>query len=289
MIRFAALVLIVAVAIPAIAQSDEVFHQMASWSRNGKKFAVTAQVDGHYAIYIGDGNGRRLKRITDPNVDAMYATFSPDGNQIAVSAIKEGNRDIYLMMPDAGAAMIRLTDDPASDTAPTWSPDGNTLAYVSNRTGTFQLYTVGNDGTNVARLTNNDGNDTNPAWQPNGNQIVFQSDRDRTLGDEIFVINADGTGERRLTNRAGSDASPEWSADGSQIIYSAQTEGDRRTLAAMNADGTNAQWLPAEGLFGTWSPDGERLAVIAGTYPATTLSIAKPDGTRRASIELPRK
>lgn len=289
MIRFAAFVFVLVVALPAVAQSDGVFHQSASWSRDGKRFAVTAQIDGHAAVYVGDGNGRRLKRITDPEVDAMFAAWSPDGTQLAVSANKDGNRDLYLMKPEGGATMIRLTDDPASDTEPTWSPHGNTIAYVSNKTGKFQLYSVGNDGSNVKRLTNDEGNDTNPAWQPNGSQIAFQSDRDSTLGDEIYVIGADGAGEQRLTNRAGSDASPQWSSDGSRILYSAQMEGERRTLVAMNADGSSAQTLPVDGLYGTWSQDGERIAVIAGSYPSTSLFMVRPDGTRRSAIELPRK
>jgi TolB protein len=280
---------ILAVAVPAISQSDGVFHQAATWSRDGKRLAVTAQSNGHSAIYVGDGNGRRMKRITDPNADAMFASWSPDGTQLAVSALVDGNRDIYLMKPEPGAAMIRLTDDPATDTSPTWSPDGNTIAYASNRTGKFQIHSVGSDGSNPARVTSNEADDTNPAWSPVGSQIAFQSDRERALGDEIFVINADGSGERRLTNRAGSDSSPNWSGDGSRIVYSAQVEGDRRSLVSMNADGSDAQMLPVDGMFGSWAPNGERLAVIFGTYPATSLFVTRPDGTRRAAVELPRK
>jgi TolB protein len=37
--------------------------------------------------------------------------------------------------------------------ADSWSPDGTRVAFVSNRTGTYQIWTMNADGTNVSQLT----------------------------------------------------------------------------------------------------------------------------------------
>ncbi|MCI6437491.1 TolB family protein, partial [Fibrobacter sp.] len=46
---------------------------------------------------------------------------------------------------------------------PTWSPDGKLIAFSSNRSGSYQIYIMRKDGSNVTRITNS-GENTSPTW-----------------------------------------------------------------------------------------------------------------------------
>jgi TolB protein len=61
-----------------------------------------------------------------------------------------GNWEIYTY--DVGGGFSALTDNPASDGLPTWAPDGSSVAFVSNRDGTWKLYVMRPDGSNVQQI-----------------------------------------------------------------------------------------------------------------------------------------
>ena len=51
---------------------------------------------------------------------------------------------------------MQLTHDSGgtiNDGADSWSPDGTKIAFTSNRTGTYQIYTMNADGTDISQLT----------------------------------------------------------------------------------------------------------------------------------------
>ena len=98
------------------------------------------------------------------------------------------------------AARLRLTNNPADkggrDSA--WSPNCSKIAFHSDRDGSYEIYVMDADGTDITRLTNNPADDGDPTWSPDGEQIVFHSNRSGSF--EIYVMNADGSGQTRLTN-----------------------------------------------------------------------------------------
>ena len=69
-----------------------------------------------------------------------------------------------------------------NDEQPRWSPDGRRVAFKSNRSGSYNLYVMNADGSNVVRLTDHGLNDHDPTWLPDGESLVFSSERDRGLG-----------------------------------------------------------------------------------------------------------
>src|SRR5690349_12753730 len=81
---------------------------------------------------------------------------------------------------------------------PTWSPNSQTIAFESTRDGSYAVYTVNADGSNLKKLSPDGFDGGQPTWSPDGARIVFSSTRDKR--GNLYVINADGTGERRLTD-----------------------------------------------------------------------------------------
>ena len=86
---------------------------------------------------------------------------------------------------------------------------GGLISFTSKRGGTYEIYTMNNDGSKQTRLTKHAANDWHPAWSPDGTRIAFHSDRDGHF--EIYVMEADGSGQRNLTNHPADDWYPSWS------------------------------------------------------------------------------
>jgi hypothetical protein len=91
------------------------------------------------------------------------------------------------------------------------SPNGTRVGLnaQSGTTGSFEIYAVGIDGSNLVNLTNNNVFDSFGKWSPDGSKIVFQSRRDLP-SNEIYVMNADGNGVVRLTFNSATDAVQDW-------------------------------------------------------------------------------
>lgn len=86
---------------------------------------------------------------------------------------------------------------------PACKPSGNGVIFSSNRGGSYQLYTMNQDGTNLQQLTNSAGNKWGASYSMDGEKIFYYGDAAGNL--EIYSINADGSGETNLTNNAAND------------------------------------------------------------------------------------
>ena len=144
---------------------------------------------------------------------------------------------------------------------PDVSPDGSKVAFASDRTGDWEIYVVGVDGTGLARVTFDRGNDARPVWSPDGSKIAFESDRNDNW--EIYVANADGTNPTRLTDDPGADRNPVWSPDGSQIAFDSDRDGNTDVYTVNAEDGSEPTRITTDDAVDdqpTWSPDGARIA-----------------------------
>jgi len=133
--------------------------------------------------------------------------------------------------------------------APAWAtyPGQNgRIAFVANLSGTFQLYTINPDGSDMLQLTNLPPTDFPfwlPDYSPDGERILFC--HDMTGAVELYVINADGTGLTQLTNDGGENIFPRWSPDGTHIVFSQLFSAafDYHHIATIKADGSDRRQL----------------------------------------------
>jgi Tol biopolymer transport system component len=94
------------------------------------------------------------QRLT--NAEDRRPLWLPDGNSIIfMRRLDERNWELFRLFLDTGE-LVQLTNNPAQDGLPALSPGGKTIVFASDRTGGWQLWTIGLDeselGNDEARL-----------------------------------------------------------------------------------------------------------------------------------------
>ncbi|OGF67286.1 MAG: hypothetical protein A2Y62_03280 [Candidatus Fischerbacteria bacterium RBG_13_37_8] len=221
---------------------------------------------GNLNLWVMTVTGAGASAVTNSsdsdNVNMPGSSWSKSGNRICFSSDRNGNDEIWTVMPD-GTGFKRITFDDAPDWEPTFSPDGNWIVFQSNRDNNWDIYKININTGNTIRLTNNAADDWEPNWSPVGNRIVFQSNR--TGNWDIFVMNADGTGQQNITGNPAEDTDPSWSPDGSKIVYSSNYGGLAEAdifVVTSDGGGTPIQITnnPAYDGAPSFSPDGKSIA-----------------------------
>jgi len=153
--------------------------------------------------------------------------------------------------------------------------------------GNYDIYVMNADGSQLRNLTRNTVGDRNPVWSPDGRRIAFENNW------QINVMNADGSGQRRLTRNGGRNFAPAWSPDGQKIAFERRTgrkkygpcNGCGRAstfeIHVMNADGSGAQRLTAQGAQPGWSPDGQKIAFMSERDGNAEIYTMNADGSQQ--------
>ena len=129
-----------------------------------------------YTVPVGGGNATKLVGVSGEANDEP--DWSPSADVIAWShkPAMSPTFDVWAMTVDANGrnptAMTDLTTGQGNSRYPSWSPDGTKLAFASDRSGSWQIYVMDADGSNVLPMTSG-GNHIQPAWSPDGTQIAF--------------------------------------------------------------------------------------------------------------------
>jgi TolB protein len=145
--------------------------------------------------------------------------------------------------------------------------DGSRIAFVGNQSGSFQLYTMNPDASDLVQVTNLAATDFEswlPDFSPDGTRLTFCYGPSAETGPiEIYSMNVDGTGLTQLTNDGLFDCSPHWSPDGSHILFFRAKPDGSGGLSTMRADGSHIRDLTNTCLFtpfnSVYTADGSRI------------------------------
>lgn len=95
--------------------------------------------------------------------------FSPDGNEIVYGGSDE---DIYLI--DRAQTWIKnLTSSSSMDRNPRFSPDGKIIAFESNQNGSFGLFVMNKDGSQMRAILDSTNDVSIGGWSPDGEKIIY--------------------------------------------------------------------------------------------------------------------
>jgi len=148
---------------------------------------------------------------------------------------------------------VNLTNsERGNEIDPSWSPDGTRLAFASNRDGNYEIFTMGEDGSEVREVTFlPDGgagefvNSYQPTWSPDGTQIAFTGYRPDPGNAQVYIVPVEATEEtyaEDLLTEWGDfgleAAEPDWSPDGLSMTYVQYYDQFSTDIVTMNIDGT---------------------------------------------------
>ena len=120
---------------------------------------------GHQQIYRMNQEGADIERLTNGEGEASNPSWHPDGQLLLFAWTRgyaTGGFNIFLMDPST-RQFDQLTSNAGRNENPCWAPDGRHLVFASNRTGSFQIYSMLADGTQLQRLTSA-GRNLSPVW-----------------------------------------------------------------------------------------------------------------------------
>lgn len=231
-------------------------------------------------LYVMDGDGRNVRRLTTSSVDDSGVTWSealdfsqgswaPRGERIAFDGLYSAAgpnclqhcanwKTLVIGSDGTGLQQVAL-----GARAPSWSPDGRRLAYESGIDSYFDAGSVTItrlDGTGSVQVTaSNHESDVGPVWSPSGGEVAFQASPREGSRSWIYVVRADGRRKRRLA--AGHD--PAWSPGGRRLVFI-----DGYTLMTIDRNGKGKRRLSRTGelvVGAAWSPRGGMIGYVAGT------------------------
>jgi len=145
-----------------LTNSSTAMETSPTWSPSGRQIAYISGMPGQ--IYIRDIDGSNQRRIIREAGDSDAVSWSPDGRWLAFHWKPRQSNHYDIFIADAASGIIRqITSGNGSNESPSWAPDSLHLAFQSNRPGSYQIYLMLLNSTEVRQITTQ-GNNTSPAW-----------------------------------------------------------------------------------------------------------------------------
>ena len=238
--------------------SDNRSKRGLAWTPDGRNL-VFANVDGLWKISLRGGEPERLQ-------------FGQDGVEPSI----RGNRLVYVQRTSnlniwrrnlnslvSAGPPDKLISSTRMQSGPQFSPDGSKIAFESSRSGTYEVWVCGRDGSSLMQLTHFSPSQAGtPRWSPDGQQIVFDA---RPAGSvDIYVIDSQGGPLRKLTKEPSNENVPSWSRDGRWIYYASDRTGSWNVWKMPSTGGSPVQVTHHGGFAAFESPDGKFLYYAKG-------------------------
>jgi len=248
----------------------------SNFSPNRKGYRGNSQSD----IFVQAMAGGSISQLTDPDIQNFrnhvhdaHPMWGADG-QIYFVSERDGIFNLWRMAAN-GANPTQVTRHTTGGVQyPAISPDGRTIIYTQE----FELWAVDVPSGTPARIT------VDLAFDSRDNPVAYVRSAGRAEGfavdptgeriavdfrGEVFIAPVDATlGEMsRVTRSAWRDRYPSFSPDGTRLAHVSDESGEEEIWVSDLATGTRRKLTSVPVFQGSnyvWSPDGSRIAFVAG-------------------------
>lgn len=254
------------------------------------------------------GSGNLIGPITPVGGQSRHPSWSPDRTRLVFANGIPGSpatEDYDLFVRDLENDALAPLDatqvgDSLSSDHPAWSPDGTRIAYETQPTDNsperdIMVKTVGSSAPAVP-LTSGAPVEFKPAWSPDSSEIYYAK-ATALPNPNLDIVKEPATGGVVTPVAAASgvdEYQPSISPDGTQICFTLQTTpGNSATAEIYTASLpslTGLNNLSDDSTRGdincTWSPDGEFIAYVNGTFGQGRLVMERADDSDPGPTEL---
>jgi dipeptidyl aminopeptidase/acylaminoacyl peptidase len=231
-----------------------------AWSPDGKRMAFV-RGSGLYLARVNGGKARPV--FWDTRVLAQPA-WSPDGRRLAVA---DTAGILVLAIGATRARLLFRTHRLAYAYAPSWSANGRRIAFIGTpRKGGAGLYLIDMDGTHQRLLMRGVGYSSfgnGPSWSSDSTRIVIGRVTGLGSASDVAVVDV-RTARSRTIYRGG--FSPQWSPTGRSIAFTADRPAPTGGIYLVRPNGSHRRLLAPIFGYPNFSPDGTRLATVAGGF-----------------------
>jgi dipeptidyl aminopeptidase/acylaminoacyl peptidase len=186
---------------------------------------------------------------------------SPDGTRLAFNS--SGRQENIFVLNADGTGLQQLTDAAFIHRSARWSPDGQEIAFYSDRTGAYEIWSVGRDGSGLRQLTRSPGAHY-PVWSPDGHRMVYST---HVPGNAAYIFDVRTPWDQQT--RVALPAIPDpalsfevwsWSPDGRWLAGQKHLRDLSHAGIAIHEVGTDRlDWLTDFGEWPVWLRDSRRL------------------------------
>lgn len=194
---------------------DSASNIQAALSPDRTRIAFSSNRAGSFDLYLMDGDGRNVRRLTTDSGNEGEPGWTPNGGQIVYTITRSGTPQIAILPLD-GNESRPLTATRVGNQSAVVSPDGRSIAFVSGRDGNPEIYAMDLDGTNQRRLTKTSVRESSPHFFRNGDLAYLVERGGRSKGSTILRL-----------PWGGSLASPVLQSDDPITSFAVSREGDR--------------------------------------------------------------
>lgn len=193
------------------ADEQWIVYSQGAYFRGG---AVAAQ------LFLVRPDGKDRHAVTNSPGNSAFPSFAPDEHHVVFRYRGQNEQGLRILNLDDGTIRVLTTE---RDDVPAWSPNGDRIAFTRAVDGSFDIFSIKPDGTDLKRLTDAPGHDAHCSWSPDGKHLLFSSARSGFKDElalyydwstqsytELFVMDADGGNQRPLTDNKWEDGTAVW-------------------------------------------------------------------------------
>ena len=188
-------------------------------SPDGSRIAFDSNRDGVRGIYVADGDGQNVRRVSGEGFAAM-PSWSPDGRTLAFVRAEQGSPQVWNLWTlelDSGQTRQITKMQDGQPWGGSWFPDGRRLAYGSG--GRLVIRDLESGAERVFNTPVKGRAVRTPAVSPDGRRIVFQVAR-----DGAWLLELPGGAVRRVLEDPTAEEYT-WSPDGRRLAYFTRRTG----------------------------------------------------------------
>ena len=197
----------------------------------------------------------------------LYFDWMPDSRHIVFSGGRTRTGRDHLVLADTVTGIMRpVTNGIDMEGDPSVSPDGASIAFASRKIDD-DIVAVPFDGSPVRPLLATSRNEHCASWSPVRPQYLYT--RERAGAEEIWLHNEEDGTERPVvttgsftSGETGRISEPVFAPDGRRLAFLRAQESSTVWVVGL-AGGTPVQ--VAQGVYPTWSADGEWLAYVVSS------------------------